>query len=129
MGQPAAKLGDTVVGTDIHVVMVPAPPGPPVPTPLPHVFSGALMEDLASDVTIEGSPAATVGSMAINNPPHIPTPPGVSFQSPPANRGPVISGSATVTIGGKAAARLGDSVQSCEGTSTITSGAASVSIG
>lgn len=129
MGQPAAKQGDSVVGTDIHVVMVPAPPGSPVPTPLPHVFSGTLEQELSSDVTIEGSAAATVDSVAINNPPHIPTPPGVSFQSPPDNKGPVISGSGTVTINGKAAARLGDPVQSCDGMSTVISGAASVMIG
>ena len=129
MGQPAAKQGDSVVGTDIHIVMVPAPPGPPVPTPLPHVFSGTLEDALSSNVTIEGSAAATVDSIAINNPPHVPTAPGVSFQAPPANKGPVIAGSGTVTINGKAAARLGDPVQSCDGMSTVTSGAGTVTIG
>jgi hypothetical protein len=29
---PAAKSGDPVVGVDVHVVMVPVPHGPPVPT-------------------------------------------------------------------------------------------------
>lgn len=32
MGQPAAKMGDKVVGMDIHIVMIPSPGGP-VPTP------------------------------------------------------------------------------------------------
>jgi uncharacterized Zn-binding protein involved in type VI secretion len=118
-----------VVGVDIHIVMVPAPPGSPVPTPLPHTFSGTLEQDLATDVTNDGKAAATKDSVAINNPPHIPTPPGVSFQKPPDNKGPVITGSATVTIGGKAAARLGDSVQSCDGMSAIVSGSATVMIG
>lgn len=125
----AAKEGDTVVGLDIHVVMVPAPPGPPVPTPLPHPFSGPLDKELSSDVTIEGSAAATVDSVATNNPKHTPTPPGVSFQTPPENKGTVTSGSATVKINGKAAARIGDPVQTCEGTGSITTGAATVTIG
>lgn len=129
MGQPAAKQGDSVVGTDVHVVLVPQPVGPPVPTPLPHVFSGTLEQELSSNVTIEGSAAAMVGSVAVNNPPHTPTPPGTAFQVPPANKGPVIAGSATVTINGKAAARLGDSVQSCDGMSSIITGAATVMVG
>jgi uncharacterized Zn-binding protein involved in type VI secretion len=128
MGQPAAKKGDTVVGLDIHVVLVPAPPGPPVPTPLPHPFSGPLTSELSSDVKIEGLSAATKGSVAENQPPHFPTPPGVSFQSPPDNRGTVQGGSTTVNINGKAAARVGDPVQTCDGTGTIT-GFSSVLIG
>jgi uncharacterized Zn-binding protein involved in type VI secretion len=128
MGQPAAKEGDTVVGVDIHVVLVPAPPGSPVPTPLPHPFSGPLVSDLSSDVKIEGLAAATEGSVAENRPPHIPTPPGVSFQSPPDNSGTVQSGSTTVKINGKAAARVGDPVQTCDGSGAIT-GVSTVMIG
>ncbi|QBX35173.1 hypothetical protein E4191_11055 [Paracoccus liaowanqingii] len=128
MGQPAAKEGDTVVGVDIHVVLVPAPPASPVPTPLPHRFSGPLVSDLSSDVKIEGLAAATEGSVAENRPPHIPTPPGVSFQSPPDNSGTVQSGSTTVKINGKAAARVGDPVQTCDGSGAIT-GVSTVMIG
>jgi uncharacterized Zn-binding protein involved in type VI secretion len=128
MGQPAAKQGDTVVGLDTHVVMVPAPPGPPVPTPLPHPFSGPLAQQLSADVLIERRPAATVGSVALNQPPHVPTPPGVSFQTPPGNRGSVKSGSATVKINKKAAARVGDPVETCDGSGTIT-GSSTVRIG
>ena len=40
MGQPAAKQGDKVVATDIHIVNIPSPGGP-VPTPLPHPFVAA----------------------------------------------------------------------------------------
>lgn len=129
MGQPAARQDDSVVGVDIHVVMVPSPPGSPVPTPLPHPFSGKLQDDLSSDVAIDGKSAATQDSVAVNDPQHTPTPPGTSFQSPPDNKGKVISGSTTVTINGKAAARLGDPVQSCDGTSAISSGSSSVTIG
>ena len=129
MGQAAAKQGDQVTGVDIHVVMVPAPPGPPVPTPLPHNFSGPLDTDLSADVKIEGAAAATVDSIATNNPPHIPTPPGTAFQNPPENKGTVLSGSMTVKINGKGAARQGDPVQTCEGMGSIVSGATSVLIG
>ena len=39
MGQPAAKQGDQVIATDIHIVMIPSPGGP-VPTPLPNPVRG-----------------------------------------------------------------------------------------
>ena len=111
MGAPAAKQNDSVVGVDIHIVLVPALV--PVPTPLPHPFSGKLTGGLAASVKIGGMPAATVDSIATNQPAHIPTPPGVSFQKPPANQGSVMLGSTTVKIGGKMAARAGDTVRTC----------------
>jgi uncharacterized Zn-binding protein involved in type VI secretion len=112
MGQPAAKENDQVVAVDTHIVMVPAGPAL-VPTPLPHPFSGVLNGGLASTVKIAGAAAATVGSTAENKPAHIATPPGTSFQSPPANKGTVKMGSATVKIAGQAAARNGDTVMTC----------------
>jgi uncharacterized Zn-binding protein involved in type VI secretion len=112
MGQPAANGSSTVVGTDTHIVMVPSPGGP-VPTPLPHVFSGTIDGQLVQTVKIGGQPAAVVGSTATNSPSHQPTPPGTSFQVPPQNSGTVAVGSATVKIGGKAAARNGDPVNTC----------------
>jgi uncharacterized Zn-binding protein involved in type VI secretion len=112
MAQPAAKQDDQVVGVDTHIVMVPAGPSL-VPTPLPHPFSGRLTGDLSSTVTIEGKPAAVVGSTAEHTSGHVPTPPGTSFQTPPANRGSVQRGSATVTFDGKGAARSGDTVATC----------------
>lgn len=122
MGQPAAKKGDQIVATDTHIVMVPAPPGPPVPTPLPHPFTGIISGGLSSDVNIMGMPAATVDSTADNTPPHIPTPPGTSFQSPPANKGTIKVGSATVKINGKMAARNGDTAQTCNDPSDLPVG-------
>jgi uncharacterized Zn-binding protein involved in type VI secretion len=113
MGQPAAKQGDQVTATDTHIVLVPAPPGPPVPTPLPHPFAGILQQSLSANVKIMGLAAATVSSVAINTPPHIPTPPGTSFTKPPANKGRIVKGSATVMINKKAAARSGDTVMTC----------------
>ena len=112
MGQPAAKQGDKIVAVDTHIVMVPAAPSP-VPTPLPHPFSGIINGNLSSDVKIMGMPAATVDSTADNTPPHIPTPPGGSFQKPPANKGTIKLGSQTVKINGKAAARNGDQAETC----------------
>ncbi|NEN99760.1 MAG: hypothetical protein F6K50_31075 [Moorea sp. SIO3I7] len=111
MGQPAAKQGDQITAVDTHIVIVPGTP--PTPTPLPHPFSGIINGNLSSDVNIMGMPAATVDSTADNTPPHIPTPPGTSFQKPPANRGTIKIGSQTVKINGKAAARNGDIAETC----------------
>ena len=122
MGQPAAKKGDQVIGTDTHIVMVPAPPAPPVPTPLPHPFTGILNGGLSSDVKIMGQPAATVDSTADNTPAHIPTPPGIAFQKPPGNKGTVKVGSPTVKINGKAAARNGDMAMTCNDPSDLPAG-------
>ncbi len=113
MGQPAAKQGDQITATDTHIVMVPAPPGSPVPTPLPHPFVGIIDGGLSSDVKIMGMPAATVNSTASNTPPHIPTPPGTTFQKPPTNKGEIMMGSTTVKINGKMAARNGDMAKTC----------------
>ena len=112
MGQPAAKQGDQVVAVDVHIVMVPSPGGP-VPTPLPHPFAGMLDGGLSSNVKIMGRPAATVGSTANNQPPHLPTPPGTAFQIPPMDKATILRGSSTVMINGKPAARAGDQTQTC----------------
>lgn len=120
MGQPAAKQGDQIVAVDTHIVIVPG--SPPVPTPLPHPFTGIISGALSSDVNIMGMPAATVDSTADNTPPHIPTPPGTSFQSPPANKATIKMGSATVKINGKAAARAGDTATTCNDPSDLPAG-------
>jgi len=129
----AARQNDPVQGVDTHIVLVPSPGGP-VPTPLPHQFSGRLTDGLSTDVLINGLPAATVGSVARNLPPHLPTPPGTSFSKPPTNQGTVQVGSLQVLINGKQAARMGDQVMSCNDpvdapTATITGGSQDVSIG
>ena len=112
MGQAAAKANDQVSGTDIHIVMVPAGPSL-VPTPLPHSFTGLLDGGLCATVKVSGQPAAVVGSIATNTPPHIPSPPGISFQKPPGNKATVQMGSATVKIGGQQAARNADIALTC----------------
>jgi len=110
MGQPAAKQGDQITGTDIHIIMIPTPGGP-VPTPLPHPFIGIINGSLSSNVKIMGMPAATQGSTADNTPPHIPQ--GGPFQKPPTNKGQIMIGSARVMINGKPAARNGDTALTC----------------
>lgn len=95
-GLPAAKQGDQVVGVDIHIIMIPSPGGP-IPTPLPHPFSGMLDGNLISSVKIMGKPAAVIGSTASNMPPHIPQ--GGPFQKPPANKANIMMGSPNVLIG------------------------------
>ena len=122
MGQPAAKKGDQITATDTHIVMVPAAPSPPVPTPLPHPFTGILDGALSSNVNIMGQPAATVGSTATNTPSHVPTPPGTSFQAPPSNKGTVQLGSPTVKINGKMAARNGDTATTCNDPADLPAG-------
>lgn len=112
MGQPAANGAATAVAVDTHIVMAPSPGGP-VPVGLPHPFSGPLNSGLVTSVLIAGQPAAVVGSAAASQPPHTPTPPGASFQAPPANSGAVHLGSTGVLIAGQAAARNGDPVRTC----------------
>lgn len=134
MRQPAARKTDQVLGSDTHLVLVPSGTGT-VPTLLPgHVFSGRIETKTWLDVRIEGQPTATVDSVARNDPPHTPVPPGTSFAKPPSNRGSVSRGSGSVNIHGKSAARQGDPVRTCNDptdrdAATITSGAKSVNIG
>jgi uncharacterized Zn-binding protein involved in type VI secretion len=119
MAKPAAKLNDLVVALDTHIVLV-SSPGGPVPTPMQFPFNGKLLSNLSSNVNIEGKPAATVGSIAQNVPPHIPI--GGPFQKPPSNTGTVITGSSSVFINGKMAARVGDTALTCNDPSDLPLG-------
>ncbi len=110
MGQPAAKQGDRITAMDTHIILIPSPGGP-VPTPIPHPFNGLINGNLSSNVKIMGMPAAIQGSTADNIPPHIPQ--GGTFQKPPGNKGQIITGSATVMINGKPAARNSDTALTC----------------
>jgi uncharacterized Zn-binding protein involved in type VI secretion len=119
MGQPAAKQGDQVVAVDTHIVVV---PGAPAPVPLPHPFAGMLSGALSTNVNIMGKAAAVAGSTADNSPPHVPTPPGASFQKAPANKATIQAGSQTVMINGKPAARNGDKALTCNDPSDLPAG-------
>ncbi|MEU4134384.1 PAAR domain-containing protein [Streptomyces wuyuanensis] len=103
-------MGDRVVGIDTHIVMVPSPAGP-VETPVYSPFDGKITEGCCETVVIGGRAAATRDSVARNAPPHIP-PVGV-FKTPPSNTGRVSRGSMSVFIGGKPAARSGDTATTC----------------
>ena len=108
MGQPAAKQGDQISATDIHLIQ---PPGTAPPVPVPHPFMGMIDGALSSDVKIMGKAAAVQGSTATNTPPHVPQ--GGTFVNPPANKGTIQLGSTTVMINGKPAARNGDVAMTC----------------
>jgi uncharacterized Zn-binding protein involved in type VI secretion len=120
LGLPAAKQGDQIIATDTHIVMIPAPPGSPIPTPLPNPFMGMIDGGLSSNVKIMGMPAATVDSTASNLPPHIPQ--GGPFQKAPSNKATIKMGSATVKINGKMAARNGDMAMTCNDPSDLPIG-------
>jgi uncharacterized Zn-binding protein involved in type VI secretion len=109
-GVPAAKKGDQVVGTDVHVLMVPTPGGP-VPTPTPMPFAGVLDGALSADIVCEDQPLALQGSTASNQPAHVPA--AGPFQKPPANRGTIQIGSMTVMANDKPVARAGDVAVTC----------------
>jgi len=120
MGLPAAKQGDRVLAVDIHIVMIPAPPGPPIPTPLPNPFAGVINSGCSTDVKIMGAPAAILGCKAQNAPPHIPA--GGPFQKPPSNQATVIMGSGTVMINKKPAVRTGDTALTCNDPADLPNG-------
>ncbi len=109
MGQPAAKQGDAINASDIHLIQ-PPPPATPVPVP-GHVFAGIIDGGLSTNVNISSMPAATLGSTATNTPPHIPL--GGTFVIPPTNQATIIKGSASVFINSKPAARSGDTATTC----------------
>jgi uncharacterized Zn-binding protein involved in type VI secretion len=76
-----------------------------------HIFNGILNSSLSPDVNVQSRAAAVVGSVADNTPPHVPI--AGPFQRPPHNKGTIVTGSATVFINGKAAARNGDKAKTC----------------
>ena len=117
MGAPAAKKGDKVTASDMHMIQ---PPAPATPVLLPHPFAGTIDGGLSADVNIMGLPAATVDSTATNAPPHVPS--GGGFVNPPANRGTIVVGSPTVSINGRAAARAGDTALTCNDPSDLPVG-------
>jgi uncharacterized Zn-binding protein involved in type VI secretion len=110
MGAPVAKKGDQVIGLDTHIVLVPSPGGP-VPTPLPHPFTGIIDDQVSETVFIDDQGAAVVGSVAHAIPPHIPM--GGPFQTPPANRATIDRGSESIFVDDVAVARAGDPAKCC----------------
>jgi uncharacterized Zn-binding protein involved in type VI secretion len=107
MGQPAAKKGDKVMAIDQHTIISAG-----VGSLVPHPFTGIIDGALSSNVNILGQAAATVDSTATNTPPHIPI--GGTFATPPSNKATISSGSGSVNINGKKAARTGDKARTCD---------------
>ena len=118
MGLAAARGGDLVVGS--------------VTTPSQSPFSGALEDDLAVTVRMNGSPAAVVGSGGLYE---LSQASGGASPSPEGSTARIIAGSSTVRINGRPAARLGDPVVTFDsldaptGTGTVATGPSTVFIG
>jgi uncharacterized Zn-binding protein involved in type VI secretion len=108
VGTPAAKKSDRITAKDVHMIQ---PPGGAPPTSVQHPFRGTIKGNLSANVNIMGKPAATMKSTATNTPAHQPI--GGTFVKAPANRASIITGSATVFINGKPAARSGDTAITC----------------
>lgn len=128
MGNPAAVMWDKIIGTDKHIIITSS--GASITVPLQ--FNGMIEEKCSTNVLICGKPAAVQGSTGNNIPPHIPT--GGRFGIPPPdNKAEITSGSETVLINNKPAARSGDSAKSCDdtggGNSMVNGSASSVLIG
>ena len=102
----------------MHLILPAAQPAPVIL--VPHPFSGIIDEGLSSNVNIQKMPAATLNSTATNTPPHIPI--GGTFVKPPTNKSTIISGSATVLINKKPAARAGDTALTCNDPADLPSG-------
>jgi len=98
---PAVKHFDPVLGVDVHIVLVPSPAGP-VPTPVPHPFTGILFDPLdyvppfAATVLVNGLPRAQAGSGVVALPAHVPM--LGPFLTPPGNEGELFMGSSTVLV-------------------------------
>ena len=85
----------------------------------PDNSDGAIVGAVASVVTINGQPAALVGSVDRSHAPY-------GIPHPPHQAATVVTGSSVVTIEGRAAARVGD-LLSCG--HSISSGSDTVTIG
>ena len=94
-------MGDKIQGQcAIHQVPNPAS-GAPQPSPAPMPFSAPLLQGLEQTVTIGGKAVAVVGASGFNTPPHVGLHPSDPYMVPTTQQGQVLSGSPTVTAGGK----------------------------
>ena len=112
MAQPLV-MGDKIQGQcAIHQVPNPAT-GAPQPSPAPLPFSAPLLSGLEPTVTIGGKPVAVMGSSGYNVPPHVGLHPADPYMVPTLQEGKVLTGSPTVTAGGKAIATSSSQVSMC----------------
>lgn len=127
MGAPAIVGGDQVTGVCPNH-LVPGPLGAPVPAP-PMPFSAPLSLGLATTVTIGGKPAAVLGASGYNTPAHIGLHPADPFMVPVTEIGRILSGSATVMIGGQPAATAQSQATCCVAPGSIPPSVTTVLIG
>jgi uncharacterized Zn-binding protein involved in type VI secretion len=128
VGAPAIVMGDKITGQcPNHMIPNPATGAPQPSPPLP--FSAPLLQGVVSTVLIGGKAAAVAGSSGMNTPPHVGVHPSDPFLAPPAQLGQVVSGSATVMIGGQPAATANSSCTCCTVPGTLVPTVTSVLIG
>jgi uncharacterized Zn-binding protein involved in type VI secretion len=128
MGEPAAVMGDQIIGNcPMHLIVNPAT-GAPQPSPVPLPFSAALVNQLATTVQIGGKPAVVAGSWGLNAPPH-PIHATDPYFAPLMQKGTVVSGSATVMFDGLPAAKTGSPSLCCSTPGNLVGSAATVLIG
>ena len=112
MAQPLV-MGDKIQGQcAVHQIPNPAS-GAPQPSPAPLPFSAPLLDGLCQTVTIGGKAVATVDSAGYNTPPHVGLHPSDPYMVPTMQEGRVLSGSPTVTAGGKPIATTSSQVAMC----------------
>jgi uncharacterized Zn-binding protein involved in type VI secretion len=128
VGAPAIVMGDKVTGQcAIHQIPNPAT-GAPQPGP-PFPFSAPITTGTVATVMIGGKPAAVVGCSGMNTPPHVGLHPADPYMAPPQQMGRIVSGSATVTIGGTPAATAQSSATCCATPGTLVPTVTTVLIG
>ncbi len=128
MGAPAIVMGDRITGMcAIHQIPNPASgvpqPGPPMP------FSAPITMSTVPSVMIGGKPAAVAGSQGPNTPPHVGLHPADPYLAPPMQIGKIVSGSATVLIGGQPAASASSPCTCCATPGTLVPTVTTVLIG
>jgi uncharacterized Zn-binding protein involved in type VI secretion len=111
MGAPAIVQGNRITGTCPNHLVPSGTGTAPAPPPVNN-FSAPVLTNVVANVLIGGKPAAVAGSSGFNNPPH----PGIvdgAFTSPTSQVGQIVTGSATVFIGRKAAATTSSQAHCC----------------
>lgn len=128
MGAPAIVMGDQITGQcPIHMMPNPAT-GIPQPSP-PLPFSAPVTVGVVPTVMIGGKAAVVVGCTGLNTPPHVGLHPADPFMVPVAQIGTIVSGSATVLIGGAPAATAASSCTCCATPGVLTPTVNTVLIG
>jgi uncharacterized Zn-binding protein involved in type VI secretion len=127
MGAPAIVMGDRVTGLCPNHLVI-GPLGVPMPSP-PLPFTAPITMGTVPTVLVGGKPAAVMGSSGFNMPPHVGLHPTDPFLAPPMQRGLVVTGSPTVSIGGQPAATAQSQCTCCLVPGSLVPSVATVLIG